>query len=112
MEDTILKRIEDHMGPDFLRAVSHHELSTPLTFERYTYSRNGSFMGWAIDQTEYGQYLRQRSEIKDLYLVGQWVFPGFGVAGVMASGYYLAKEILSEEGINLKRDFRDFFGAR
>ncbi len=100
------------MGPDFLRAVSHHELSTPLTFERYTYSRNGSFMGWAIDQTEYGQYLRQRSEIKDLYLVGQWVFPGFGVAGVMASGYYLAKEILSEEGINLKRDFRDFFGAR
>jgi len=30
----------------------------------------------------------------NLYLVGHWVFPGFGVPGMMTSGYYVAKEIL------------------
>ena len=53
--------------------------------------------------------MKQRTAIDDLYLAGQWVFPGLGVAGVMASGYYLAKEILKDEGIDLKKDFTGFF---
>jgi phytoene dehydrogenase-like protein len=80
-----------------------------MTYERYTYSKNGSFMGWSVEQSEYGKYLKQRTAINDLYLVGQWVFPGFGVAGVMASGYYLAKEILKSENIDLKKDFSEYF---
>lgn len=112
VEDTILSRIESHLGSGFRNAVESHELSTPMTFERYTYSQNGSFMGWAIDEKGYGRYMKQRTEIKDLYLVGQWVFPGFGVAGVMASGYYLAKEILKSEGIDLKKDFTEFYSGR
>lgn len=109
VEKVLLGRIENHLGSDFIKAVCHHELSTPVTFERYTYSRNGSFMGWSIEQSEYGRYLRHKSSIRNLFLVGQWVFPGFGVAGVMASGYYLAKDLLGEEGIDLKKDFSDFF---
>jgi phytoene dehydrogenase-like protein len=109
VEETLLYRIGKHMGSDFIDAVSYHELSTPVTYERYTYSKNGSFMGWSVEQSEYGKYQKQRTDIKDLYLVGQWVFPGFGVAGVMASGYYLAKEILKSEGIDLKKDFTEYF---
>ena len=111
VEDTLLARIEKHMGKDFIDAITHHELSTPMTFERYTYSKQGSFMGWSISQSEYGKYLKQKTDIHDLYLVGQWVFPGFGVAGVMASGYYLAREILKHEGIDLKKDFTDYFAV-
>jgi phytoene dehydrogenase-like protein len=109
VEDILLNRIGKHMGRDFIDAVSYHELSSPVTYERYTYSKSGSFMGWSAIQSEYGKYLKQRTNIKDLYLVGQWVFPGFGVAGVMASGYYLAKEILKGEGIDLKKDFTEYF---
>jgi phytoene dehydrogenase-like protein len=109
VEETILSRIKNHLGNDFMKAVTHHELSTPITYERYTYSQNGSFMGWSAEEKEYGRYLKQRTDIKNLYLVGQWVFPGFGVAGVMASGYYLAKEILKGEGIDLKKEFTDYF---
>lgn len=111
VKEILLERIGKHMGSDFIDAISHHELSTPITYERYTYSKNGSFMGWSVKQSEYGKYLKQRTDIKDLYLVGQWVFPGFGVAGVMASGYYLAKEILKREGINLKKDFTEYFAT-
>jgi phytoene dehydrogenase-like protein len=91
------------LGDDFKKAMVFHELSTPMTYERYTYSQKGSFMGWSVEEKEYGKYLKQRTDLKNLYLVGQWVFPGFGVAGVMASGYYLAKEILKDEGIDLKK---------
>jgi phytoene dehydrogenase-like protein len=111
VEEILMYRIEKHMGKDFIDAVNHHELSTPITYERYTYSKNGSFMGWSAEQSEYGRYMKQRTEINDLYMVGQWVFPGFGVAGVMASGYYLAKEILKSEGIDLKKDFTDYFAT-
>ena len=52
--------------------------------------------------------MKQRTAIKDLFLVGQWVFPGFGIAGVMASGYYLAKEILKDECIDLKKEMAEF----
>lgn len=111
VEEILLERIGKQMGSDFINAVSYHELSSPFTYERYTYSKNGSFMGWSVEQSEYGKFLKQRTAINDLYLVGQWVFPGFGVAGVMASGYYLAKEILKNEEIDLKKDFSEYFAA-
>ena len=42
--------------------------------------------------------MKQQTSVDGLHLVGQWVFPGFGVAGVMASGYYLAKNLLKQDG--------------
>ncbi|MDP4145425.1 MAG: hypothetical protein Q8936_13230 [Bacillota bacterium] len=66
-------------------------------------------MGWAIDSKNYGRFLKQKTEVPNLYLCGQWVFPGFGVAGVMASGYYLAKDLLKSKGIDLERDFKNHF---
>lgn len=112
VEEVLLKCIGKHMGGEFINAISYHELSTPITYERYTYSKNGSFMGWSAKQSEYGKYLKQKTDINYLYLVGQWVFPGFGVAGVMASGYYLAKEILKCDGIDLKKDFTEYFAVK
>ncbi|NMD71757.1 NAD(P)/FAD-dependent oxidoreductase [Bacillus sp. DNRA2] len=109
VEMTVLNRIINHLGNEFAKAVVFNELSTPLTYERYTNNYHGSFMGWSVEEKEYGKYLKQRTDIKNLFLVGQWVFPGFGVAGVMASGYYLAKEILKDEGIDLKQEFTEFF---
>jgi phytoene dehydrogenase-like protein len=111
VEETILSRLVNHLGNNFMKAVVFHELSTPMTYERYTYSQKGSYMGWSVEEKEYGKYMKQRTDIKNLYLVGQWVFPGFGVAGVMASGYYLAKEILKGEGIDLKKEFTEFFNS-
>lgn len=109
VEEVILSRITSHLGNEFMKAVVFHELSTPITYERYTNSQNGSFMGWSVEEKQYGKYMKQKTDMRNLYLVGQWVFPGFGVAGVMASGYYLAKEILKTEGIDLKKEFTEYF---
>jgi phytoene dehydrogenase-like protein len=107
--DTVLRRLESNLGNGFKDSLVHSELSTPITFERYTYSKNGSFMGFAIDSKNYGKFLKQKTDVPSLYLCGQWVFPGFGVAGVMASGYYLAKDLLKQDCIDLEADFKNYF---
>ncbi|QGU95826.1 NAD(P)-binding protein [Clostridium bovifaecis] len=107
--DTVLSRLDSLLGNRFKDSLTLAELSTPITFERYTYSKNGSFMGWSIDAKNYGKFLKQKTDVANLYLCGQWVFPGFGVAGVMASGYYLAKDLLKLDGIDLERDYKNYF---
>lgn len=107
--ETVLSRLNLMMGNNFENNIELVELSTPITFERFTYSKNGSFMGWAIDAKNYGKFMNQKTQVQNLYLVGQWVFPGFGVAGVMASGYYLAKELLKLDGIDLEKDYKNYF---
>jgi hypothetical protein len=102
-------RLDAALGGGFQDHLALAELSTPLTFERYTHSKHGSFMGWAIDARNYGKFLPQKTEVPGLYLCGQWVFPGFGVAGVMASGYYLAKDLLKSDGVDLEADFKAYF---
>jgi phytoene dehydrogenase-like protein len=107
--DTVLSRLDASLANGFKDSLALAELSTPITFERYTHSKNGSFMGWAIDAKNYGKFMRQTTDVANLDLVGQWVFPGFGVAGVMASGYYLAKDLLKLDGIDLEADYKKCF---
>lgn len=109
--DTILSRLCSFLGDGFKENLVLSELSTPMTYERYTYSKNGSCMGWAIDSKNYGKFMKQKTDVPNLYLCGQWVFPGFGVAGVMASGYYLAKDLLKLDNIDLEREFKDYFAG-
>lgn len=107
--DKVLSRLNFSLGNGFKNSLELIELSTPITFERYTHSKYGSFMGWAIDSKNYGKFLKQKTDVDNLYLCGQWVFPGFGVAGVMASGYYLTKDLLKLEGIDLESDYKNYF---
>jgi phytoene dehydrogenase-like protein len=104
----LLDRICDKLGDEFRRSVLFSIPSTPLTIERYTNSAQGSFMGWSIDAKDYGKFLPQTTPVKNLFLVGQWVFPGFGVAGVTASGYFLAKRLLAADSIDLEQKFKSF----
>jgi phytoene dehydrogenase-like protein len=106
--DTVLSRLDSSLGNGFMDSLELAELSTPITFKRYTYSKKGSFMGWAIDAKNYGKFMKQKTEVSNLYLCGQWVFPGFGVAGVMASGYYLAKDLLKFDGVDLEKDYKNY----
>ena len=48
-----------------------------------------------------GGFSRRPPQSKGSTLPGSRVFPGFGVAGVAASGYYCAKTVLGKAGIDL-----------
>lgn len=97
-------------GWEMVRREENYSVTaaTPLTFERYTYNEKGSFLGWKMDRAHYGKFVPQTTPIENLYLVGHWVFPGFGVPGVMASGYYLAKKILEKDNIDLEDKMKSY----
>jgi len=108
VKDIIIERVCKKLGEDFRKAIKYSLASTPLTFERYTYNERGSIMGWKMDAKNYGKYVPQTTPVENLYLVGQWVFPGGGVPAVMASGYYLAKKILEKEKIDLEGRMKSY----
>lgn len=108
VKNSVLDRVCARLGEGFRRAIAYSLAATPLTFERYTYNEGGSFMGWKVDKAHYGKFIPQTTPIDNLYLVGHWVFPGFGVPGVMASGYYVARKILGKDGIDLESRIRSY----
>lgn len=109
VKNKIIGRVCAKLGEEFREAIRYSLAATPLTFERYTNNEKGSFMGWKVDKAHYGKFIPQTTPIENLYLVGHWVFPGFGVPGVMASGYYLAKKILEKDKIDLESRMKSYF---
>jgi phytoene dehydrogenase-like protein len=99
---TFIDRFDQRLPKGFREAIRFSVAATPLTFERYTGNAEGSFMGFHCRAGEYGRFFPQTTPIRGLYFAGQWVFPGFGVAGVAASGYYCANTVLQQEGVDLK----------
>lgn len=107
MEEVLLERIAEKLGQGFRQALRYTVAARPLTFERYTYNFRGSIMGWHVK--EYGKFLPYETPLKNLYLVGQWVFPGGGVPAVMGSGYFVARQILRRAGIDLEQRMNLYF---
>ena len=108
VKNKIIARVSAKLGEEFKKAIRYSLAATPLTFERYTYSEKGSFLGWRMDKAHYGKFIHQTTLVDNLYLVGHWVFPGFGVPAVMASGYYLAKKILEKDDIDLEGKMKSY----
>ena len=77
---------------DIEKHVEVLELATPVTIKRYTSNRNGSFIGWRLtpDQGPFSAP-RATTRLPNLFLCGQWVFPGGGVSGVMKGGLDAAR---------------------
>lgn len=107
MQEVLLERIAEKLGPAFRQALRCTVAATPLTFERYTYNIRGSIMGWHVK--EYGKFLPYETPLKNLYLVGHWVFPGGGVPAVMGSGYFVARQILRRARIDLDERMNQYF---
>ena len=99
--NVLLERVSSKLGAEFEKAVLFSIPSTPVTAWRYTYSYQGSYIGWDYSRASLGKFLPHQTPVKGLYMVGQWVFPGFGIAGTMAGGYYLSRRLLAERGIDL-----------
>lgn len=98
---TFIDRFDRRLPKGFREAIRFSVAATPLTLERYTGNPEGSFMGFHCRAGEYGRFLPQATPIRGLSFAGQWVFPGFGVAGVAASGYCCANTILRTGGVDL-----------
>ncbi|MEU6221333.1 NAD(P)/FAD-dependent oxidoreductase [Streptomyces sp. NPDC047022] len=92
--EAMLQAAEAALGP-FRDHLTHLELATPLTQERYTLSTGGTPYGLAT-WGDAGGRPSTRTPVKGLHLVGASTRYGSGVAGVAVSGINCAGQILGQ----------------
>lgn len=90
--EAVLRAGERVLGP-FRDSITHLELATPLTQERYTLSTGGSPFGLATWGAT-GARPNTSTGVKGLHVVGQSTRYGSGITGVMVSGISCAAQIL------------------
>jgi len=87
--DILVKRLEERI-PNLSKHIVHMDISTPLTYHRYTLNHKGSGLGWQ-DMMMWKQKL---SFVKGLYHAGMWSFPGPMVEPSISSGKNAAELVL------------------
>ena len=85
----------ENLIPDLGKHVLVKDVSTPLTYERYTGATEG---GWydidcSPEQAIMGR-IKNKTPIRGLYLTGAKTFPGSGMFGSIQSGLFTADSIL------------------
>ena len=89
--DEVIARIEERY-PGLTDQVEVVDVTTPLTYERYTSNWKGSMEGWLVTTGVLAQLVRGKTMRKTLpgldgfYMVGHWVEPGGGVPAAALSG--------------------------
>jgi len=79
--------------------VEMWDVSTPLSFERYTGNWQGSYQGWLINNRTIGLRLpRKLPGLENFWMVGQWVEPGGGLPAVVRSGRQTIQDLCAQDG--------------
>ncbi|WP_446682266.1 C-3',4' desaturase CrtD [Cyanobacterium sp. HL-69] len=74
--------------------IIHQEVATPLTFAKYTAREDGMVGGVGQRINTFGPFgFAPRTPIKNLWLVGDCVYPGEGTAGVSYSALTVVRQI-------------------
>ena len=107
--ENIIELLEQRF-PGFSSQVEMTDVSTPMTFERYTGNWKGSFEGWLITPGNAHVLMKPMSQklpgLDNFYMCGQWVEPGGGLPTGVMSGRRLLKSICKED----RRKFKAYPG--
>ena len=83
--------------PDLSKHIIFKEISTPLTYERYTLNSEGASAGWSWDPKY--SFIKQftafvKTPIKNLFTAGHWSLSPGGLPSAMLTGKIVANTIL------------------
>ncbi len=84
----------EQIWPGITSQVEMINVATPLTFERITGNWMGSITGWKLTPSQAGVKLSPRLPgLENFWMVGQWVYPGGGLPGGVAT----ARQVIWEQ---------------
>ncbi len=89
--DGVIRRLDERY-PGLAAQVEVVDVTTPLTYERYTSNWKGSMEGWLVTTETLAKLVRGKTMSKTLpglegfHMVGHWVEPGGGVPAAAMSG--------------------------
>jgi len=89
--DEVIARLDERY-PGLADQVETVDVTTPMTYERYTSNWKGSMEGWLVTTGVLAKLVRGKTMRKTLpgldgfYMIGHWVEPGGGVPAAALSG--------------------------
>jgi phytoene dehydrogenase-like protein len=85
--------------PGIGKDIEEIDAATPLSFERYTSNRRGTFEGWFMSPSAMTMRMAKTLPgLKNFYMVGQWVQPGGGLPNSLKSGRDLVYMLCEKRG--------------
>jgi prolycopene isomerase len=97
--DMILERLETLL-PGLRGSRTMVESASPETLRNYTLNHDGAMFGWASTPHQAtGRRPHHQTPIPNLYLSGQWTYPGAGAVRCVLSGIHTAMIVLHNAGI-------------
>ena len=102
---SILKKLEVWLNIQSSEWL-HQELATPKSFAKWTGRPEGIVGGLCQHPLKFGLLgLPSRTPMKGLWLCGDCIYPGEGTAGVSQSASMASRQLLANQGIQMKLDF-------
>lgn len=100
--NTIIEILDKHLG-NIKNNLEIMDISTPVTFSRYTHNWNGSIQGWEWLPGLIPEHIKNDLPgLKRFWMTGQWTMPGGGVVGVFINARDLARIICAKNGIKFR----------
>jgi phytoene dehydrogenase-like protein len=100
--EQVLSLLEDRY-PDIRSHVEVMDISTPLTFERYTGNWKASYEGWLMTPKNITLQLPQKLPgLENFYMAGHWISPGGGLPAGLLTGRNAIKKICRKENSRFK----------
>ncbi len=82
----------DRRFPGFADMIEMRDITTPITYVRYTGNWQGSHQGWMITpKTGLFHMKNGLPHLKNFFMVGHWVVPGGGIPSAALSGRNVAQ---------------------
>lgn len=98
VSETLVAALETRW-PGIRADIEMTDAATPLTWERYTGNRRGTFEGWLITpETVMMTIKKTLPGLKNFYMAGQWVQPGGGVPTSAKSGRDVIEILCARDG--------------
>ena len=90
--------ILDQRFPGLANTIEMRDVSTPITYIRYTGNWQGSHQGWMLTP-ETGLYRMKKvlPGLNNFYMAGHWVQPGGGVPSAALSGRNITQFLCKQD---------------
>ncbi len=98
----VLDMLEERF-PDIRNEIEVLDISTPLTFERYTGNWKASYEGWLMTPKNITLQLPQTLPgLSNFYMAGHWISPGGGLPSGLMTGRSAIKKICKKENVSFR----------
>jgi len=106
--EEVLDRLEAR-HPGLRDHVEVMDVTSPITYERYTANWKGSMEGWRVDTQTMPRMIKKAMSktlpgLDRFYMAGQWVEPGGGVPAVALSGRNVIQLICHADGLPFRAE--------